>query len=331
MTESQLKPVYNPEALSGLSNDTMNDETTEVFLAFDITAAAFITESAQDESSSRYPARLSLEAQKSDLAFLGAALAVMTKEWFSKPKNLVGVGVVILIILLIMNFKPLTELAKDKMTAMLPPEIELPKTPPPPMPTPPPPEPTPPPPEPTPEPPEPIPEEPLEPLDRHREDQQDDMREKMDQQLREDQQMPGVKVTATKRDDVVPDLPAAFGNTDKRPDDTIPSSLSNIGTRRTGPDAGSGGGNGLSISGGNKRRSGGDEGISLPPVAAKKTPERSEGTGGFSGVWKRVSNLGPLAHLNYKCYGVEPNKVVYSGSYKLQCRDNQIVAAWKKE
>ncbi|MDP8255347.1 MAG: hypothetical protein P9M14_06325 [Candidatus Alcyoniella australis] len=316
-----------PERLDRARLDLDDREVAELFFGLDITAEAFIFERQDEGRGSLAAVQMRRPESQSDLAFISTAISAMLREWTSRPRNLAYVGLAALLLLLIWNFEPFSENARERLIAMIPPEIDLPKPPPPP-----PPEPTPPPPEPEPTPestPEPIPDEQLDRLQDQQDRQLEDLRQQMEIERREDEQRAGVKVDAARRDDVVADLPSAFGNTDRNDDDARPLSLSNIGTRRTGPGDGAGGGP-LKVGTPGRGRSGTGDGEELAPVSTrKKTPPRANET--VSGRWVRVSNLGPLAHLNARCYGKFAGSIVLAGSYKLRCSDNQIIEAWKKE
>ena len=318
----QKPPVAEPEL--------SDEDAADIFFSFDITTLAFVWESRQDfEEEYAELTRLPKPKKASEFAGLVAAVGLLLREFFKKPRNYAYMALVALLAITIWHIKPLTEEAKEKLIAMLPPELELPK-PPEPEPPPPPPEPEPPPPEPEPEPePEPIPEEELEPLKVEEQRQLDELRKKLELDRRNEEMYQGLKVPATRRDDVAPDLPSAFGRVSKRPGDELPTSLSQIGTKRRGKVIGRSG-KPLKIGGRKKKRAEPEETKLAAPIVKKK-PKFERTDEDIRGRWVKIENLGPLAHLNSKCYGKKDGEIVYVGRYKLKCRDNQIVEAWRRE
>jgi len=49
------------------------------------------------------------------------------------------------------------------------------------------------------------------------------------------------------------------------------------------------------------------------------------------GLWQRLSNTGPVAHLNAYCFEKREGEIVYFRDFRFECRDNQIVAAWTRK
>ncbi len=50
----------------------------------------------------------------------------------------------------------------------------------------------------------------------------------------------------------------------------------------------------------------------------------------YKGVWQKLENIGPVAHLNAKCFGISDNRIVRYRQYKFRCAKNQIREAWKQ-
>lgn len=121
------------------------------------------------------------------------ALISFGKEIFSKPKNYAYMGILCLLVIFIARIQPLSMDAKERLIAMLPPELELLK----------------PAPEPEPEPPS---EEKIEPP--------------IEKPKKEIQKPEEQKVPAVESEETSPDLPSAFGDTNK---EELPSSLSQVG------------------------------------------------------------------------------------------------------
>jgi len=63
--------------------------------------------------------------------------------------------------------------------------------------------------------------------------------------------------------------------------------------------------------------------------AAKKTQMAQDTGTGPSVKWIKLPSIGPVAHLQPRCMG--QSGYIYVGQYRLECRNDQIVAAWSKE
>ena len=326
MTEADRGAASDPSA-EPITNGVLTDEdSADIFFSFDITAMAYVWEQEHAGEEGAGLTRIQTRHRPGDMTGIGAALAAWARDFFRHPTNWAYVLISLLLMVMLIWIEPLSKKVEEELVSMLPPEFDLPKPPPPPPP--PPPEEPPPPPEPEPEPePEPIPEEPLE-LPEEKPKLHEELDKKVEMDRREKIEMPGVKVEARKSDHVVADLPKAFGNTNRREGDTIPTSLSNIGTRRTGPATGAGGPQ-VKI-GPKQRRKTVDAPAEAVPIAKKGTG-RGELTEDGLGLWEKIENVGPLAHLNERCYAKPAGSLVYVSIYKLRCRDNQIIEAWKKK
>lgn len=306
------------------------EDITDIAFSFDVTALAFLWEEKIHREEGAFTCiRRVCEAK--GVSFK-EAISAFAKDFFSKPKNYAYLGIFALIVVLIAYIKPLSIEAKERLIAMLPPDMELPKPPPPPPPPPPEPPPPPPPPEEKPpEPkPEPIPEEKLEEIKVEEKKELEQLKEDLKLERRQEEQYQGLKVPAIRSDDATPDLPAAFGNVKRRAGDEFPSSLSEIGTRRKG-EVVPGYGKPLDVGAGRAKRKDVGETTLGAPLAEVKKPQVEEKSEDYRGRWVRIENLGPLAHLNQLCYGKSYGQIIYVDIYKLKCGDNQIIEAWRKE
>lgn len=148
----------------------------------------------------------------------------------------------------------------------------------------------------------------------------------------------GFKIQARSQSDAPADLPASFAATApkrQRPKaDYKAPSLSAIGTRPPAPDR--------------------EEIIEAEPaelqIAVPKReeieeavvvdeiiiiPEKEDAVNyrfdeHFSGSWQKIDNIGPLAHLNAKCYRVQTGRVIRYRNFIFRCSNNQITDAWKQ-
>ena len=75
----------------------------------------------------------------------------------------------------------------------------------------------------------------------------------------------------------------------------------------------------------------GNETVFHKPIAPKKEAVAVVTQDVQGQKWRKIENVGPLAHLNAQCYQVPRGNVIYYQEYKFRCADNQIIEAWLKE
>ena len=168
----------------------------------------------------------------------------------------------------------------------------------------------------------------------------DDFRPNIATLRREDGDLPGMRVSGVKRsDDGSSNMRGAFFGVDRKKDVDIPNDglpphfgKGNKGIRG-GVEGGTGEGSGMR----NYFKSGPrqDSTLESAPLfkkpAEKKEPIATDIVSDSHGTWRKIENVGPLAHLNARCYEVPSGQVVYYQEYKLRCSDNQIIEAWRKQ
>lgn len=242
-----------------------------------------------------------------------------TKDYLKKKESWAGIGLVALFVVMAVLINPNLEKMKSGIsTYFLPPQVTPtppPKAKPTPTPTPPP----------TP-PPTPTPT-PLEPIKLNK-PKLDNMKVKLTTQQREQRSVS----TATAKlnvsrtsDEAMPDIDASF-TTDRANDPNMAVNLENLGAGRAGK--GDKDGAPIGAIGGDRR---GDHN-GTAEVRVNLGKERGGGkteTAGPSGSWVKMTSFGAIAHLQVKCLN-RPGTHEY-GSIRIQCSNNNIVAAWKRQ
>jgi len=261
--------------------------------------------------------------------------SLIVREWLldNAKKKETYVYLAILVLFFAVFGRITTAIIDDERVAL----VEMPEMmTPPPTPTPPPP-PEPETPEPTPPPedtPEPMPTpKPMDVMDKRLEelDQQKQLEElKVDQpqtQMAED--LRDQKLNAVKaRDNSTGSISRTFATTKKQASDVSSANLSQVGRRVQGNTNGAP--HQLGRLGGSGRAQDSGAGRQLGDLTNKQQtkPKTDAGAGG-SVQWIKLPSTGPVAHLQPRCKGRTGYIVV--GQYRLQCGNDQIVAAWMRK
>ncbi|MCC6160022.1 MAG: hypothetical protein IT350_18360 [Deltaproteobacteria bacterium] len=105
--------------------------------------------------------------------------------------------------------------------------------------------------------------------------------------------------------------------------------LGGVGTGRGGG-GGGGGGGGIQVGsiggGGGRAKSSGPPPVAVAPIAKKEAAPTGPSV---SGEWVVTAVAGPIASLQLKCHN-NPGVHIY-GDIKIQCANNVIVAAWRRQ
>jgi hypothetical protein len=170
----------------------------------------------------------------------------------------------------------------------------------------------------------------------------DDTRPNIATMARSDVELPGMRVSGVKRtDDGSSTFMGAPHGVDRKvridmPDNNLfphygKGNKHQLGGREGGTGDGSGEANRFRPRPSQRTNPDGDV-FQKPIVKKKKTEDlAAEVTRDNRGTWRRIENVGPLAHLNAQCYGVPANALIYYSEFKFRCADNQIIEAWRKE
>jgi len=305
--------------LENINFSSEDEELAHMAMSFELDVEAFLLEAENFEKINFDSLYTPQPAEQAGLQQFGKHFWTNVKDFSSKKESWAGVGLVALFVIMAVLINPnLAKLESGIKTMMLPPQVTptpppKPKTTPTPTPTPtPPPTPTP---------------TPLKPIKLNK-PKMENMKVKLATQQREQRNVSSATAKLAVRDtadDAMPDIDAAF-TTDRANDPNMAVNLENLGAGRRG----SGDKDGApSISVGGSRRGSHDGTLEVEVSLGKSRGGGKTEATGPSGSWVKMTSFGAIAHLQVKCL----NRIgthVY-GSIKIQCSNNTIVAAWRKQ
>lgn len=349
-----------------LSSDTplTDEDSTDIFFSFDITSLAFLWEHEHGYADDMALARITIQERAGDLSGIGGLIWAGVGDCLKSPVNYGYLLLAALVALMALNLRPVHESAIERITAMLAPDMAVPKPPPPhrrkPLE------------EEKPEqkvtrdkPPEEKimekiakPERKQEPppnkaLVKHQR-RADPLKDQKLQVSKQEQRNPldtprlqvnsksrteapstgQFKVTAARRGDAPADIPKAFAKARNGPAGEIaPAKLSKVGVepRRRTPEPDENRQLNVKSVKRDEPANVDEEAINRNTAGPDSLPINLREEEDLRGVWQRIENIGPLAQLNALCYGKRSGEIIYKNSYRLKCSNNQIIEAWRRK
>lgn len=347
-----------------LSSDAplTDEDSADIFFSFDITSLAFLWEQERTADDASL-ARITSQETAGDLSGIGGLIWSTVGDCLKKPTNYAYLALAVLIFYMASNLRPLHESTMERITAMLAPEMAVPKPPPAPrretlkqekpekkaridkpreeealkkiakptrrL-----------------EPPqkrklfkqqrqaEPLPDQKFKVSRQNRKNPQDSPRLQVNSGKRagDPPSTGSFKVRAARRGEAPADIPAAFATTKKRTSGEIaPAKLSSVGVkpRRDAPERDED--QQLKVRSVQRVEPLDTEAKHDDLAKPNKVPVNLRAEEDLRGVWQKIENIGPLAQLNALCYGRRSGEIVYQGFYRIKCLNNQIIEAWRKK